>query len=302
MPLTHIECCGQRFTIEEALGHLVDRRNTCQWTYELAAAMLQTNTAHPSHADGSRISTTVLTGKCDRRMVLERSNDYTVKLEDMYASFRGTMFHGQLENFAHPDSYGEARFHVKDLGLLIPSVKKALPRLNRSFSGSPDLVDPTVGILWDYKRTKEVPRFNQMWGDHAEQLNINRWLVDHADTVEHMGETFDMTDELVRKRFVPVEWQELVILYVDDKGPKPITLTKSIDVPTLAGGTKKARVPDVWDDARVEALIAETYIEARLGLQAGIAPIPPGWENQSHVLCGYCAVSDICAAREREGE
>jgi len=308
-------------TIPEALEHTRDRTNRCQWTYELLAAMFSAQSAHPSHADGSRISTTVLTNKCLRQLVFERQQDFVRPLDNLWAMFRGTQFHAQLEAFAHPESYGEARFYVDDLGVQLPAVKAALPAIDRSFSGSPDLVDPGVGILYDYKRTKEVPRYDMVWGDHIAQLNINRWLVDNADRValkdptalgvasigaggllsyddETETATWDMRHPDVRARFVPVDWQELVIVYVDDKGPKPITVRESVSVPAKKGGYKRAKVPVIWDDDTVTAFIAEKYVKARRALRAGIAPIPKGWEHQSHTLCGYCPMRHMCAETE----
>lgn len=322
MPVAHIACCDEVFTIEEALAHVATRKNRCQWTFELLTAMFATSVAHPSNEDPTRISTTVLTQDCLRSVALERFNDTTSTPDKMWAAFRGTMFHKQMEPHAAPNSYGEARFYVKDLGTKIPAVKKALPgRVDRSFSGSPDLVDPVAGVLYDYKRTKEVPRFNTVWSNHSQQNNINRWLVDHADTVEVIVQpeedvsgalsynpetckaTWDLLDPEVRARFVPVEWQELVIVYVDDKGPKPIAVTKSIQVPKVGGvGTKAARVADVWDDEQAEAFIAQRYIAARNALTTRSAPIPVGWEHQSKPLCGHCDAKGICAELERKGE
>lgn len=304
MPATHILCCGQAFTIEEALAHTSRRDNSCQWTYELLAAMVDHSVAHPSNEDPTRISTTTLTSKCLRQQALARYYDHALDPEKMWASFRGTQFHGQLERFVQPGCYGEVRFGIDDIGKLLPSVKKALPRQDRSFTGSPDLVDPSIGILYDYKRTKEVPRFNSVWPDHVQQLNINRWLIDHADYVEVKGEgKLDMQQPVIRARFVPVEWQELVIVYVDDKGPKPIVVTESIDVPTVDGKrTKKARVPALWSDDQCEELIEQRYVEARLALATHTAPIPVGWEHQSHILCTFCPVSGICAQFEAEGK
>lgn len=328
MPLAHVACCDQVFTVEGALEHVATRKNRCHWTWELLSAMFQTSVAHPSHVDASRISTTVLTQDCLRSVALDRFNDYTVTPDDLWASFRGTMFHKQLEQYAASTSYGEARFFVTDLGVQIPAVKKAIRlKKDRSFSGSPDLVDPMAGTLYDYKRTKEVPRYSYVYDNHIQQLNVNRWLVDHADTVEVVeprlpGEpgydgliavrvdergviyaTWDLLDPEVRARFVPVEWQELVIVYVDDRGPKPIAVTKSIDVPKVGGqGTKKARVADVWSDETAETFIAEKYIAARAALTTGSAPIPAGWEGQSKPLCNYCPSRTLCADLERQGE
>lgn len=304
MPLAHVLCCDEVFTVEGALEHVATRKNRCHWTWELLSAMFQTSVAHPSNADASRISTTVLTQDCLRSVALDRFNDYTVTPDDLWASFRGTMFHKQLEQYAATTSYGEARFFVTDLGVQIPAVKKAIrSKKDRSFSGSPDLVDPGAGTLYDYKRTKEVPRYSYVYDNHIQQLNVNRWLVDHADTVEHLGVTYDLLDPEVRARFVPVEWQELVIVYVDDRGPKPIAVTKSIDVPKVGGqGTKKARVADVWSDETAETFIAERYIAARAALTTGSAPIPAGWEGQSKPLCNYCPSRTLCADLERRGE
>jgi hypothetical protein len=321
MPLRAIYCCGRDYSIEEWYAHLATRSECRQWTYELGRAMVSSSVAHPSNDDPTRISTTVLTSKCLRQVALERFNDYELEPSSLYAAFRGTQFHGQMEAHASPGSYAEARFFVEDLGTLIPVVKKALPRKDRSFSGSPDLVDPTVGVLFDYKRTKEVPRFDSVWGDHVEQLNVNRWLVDHAETVGIKGYendprlppplevldngtcVFDLTRPDVRSFFVPMDWQELVIVYVDDKGPKPLTVMESIDVPKVGGvGTKKARVPALWSDEKCEAFIAERYIAARNALTSKSAPIPKGWERQGHILCGYCPVRDLCADQERADE
>ena len=307
MPLKFIRCCNQRFTVEEALEHLEGRNNKCEWTWELASAMLAGETNHPSNDDPTQISTTTLTGKCLRQQAFTRYNDYDSTFADLYARFRGTLFHGQMERWARPGSYGEARFFIRDIGKLLPEVRKALPRMDRSFSGSPDLVDPKAGVLFDYKRTKSVPRFDTVWGDHVEQLNVNRWLVDKADSVDvkvgaDQGEGFDLSLPGVRARFVPVDWQELVIVYVDDMGPKPITVTESIQVPKVGGvGTKAARVPAIWSDDRIEAYITARYIEARMALLARSAPVPEGWEEASHVLCGYCPVRKLCLENQHEG-
>jgi hypothetical protein len=339
MPPTHVECCNELFTLEEAIGHVATRSNRCEWTYELLAAMLAAQTAHPSHADGTRISTTVLTAKCLRRIALERTHNFSVVPADLWAMFRGTQFHAQLEQWAHPDSYGEARFYVDDIGVQIPAIKEALPDEDRSFSGSPDLVDPGKGVVFDYKRTKEVPRFGNVWPDHVAQLNINRWLADKADRVTlqepafpyieardrrsvefgdlsewpglldleladeaHVNATWDLHVPEVRARFSAKEWLELVIVYVDDKGPKPLVVKESKDVPAKNGGTKRRRFPQVWSDDQVEAYIAEKYIAARQALNAGIAPIPPGFEHQTHILCQYCNVRKECARYEKEGK
>lgn len=331
MPVTRIECCGESMTLQEALAHVELGKNRCHWTWELLSAVLASQTAHPSHEDPTRISTTVLTTKCLRQLVLERQTDFEVDPDNLWAMFRGTLFHKQLEQWAHWRNYAEARFYVHDMGVQIPAILDALPEADRSFSGSPDLVNPDVGILYDYKRTKEVPRYGRVWDDHAAQLNINRWLVDRSDTVElveigrgrldaqvlegapgctsvtvldddSLRATWDMRHPAVRARFVPVDWQQLIIVYADDKGPARLEATKSVQVPKKDGkGTKAARVANIWDDEQTEKYIADRYVKARLALLEGNAPIPAGWEYQSHVLCVRCPMKRACAENEREG-
>jgi hypothetical protein len=294
-------------TPDEALDHVRDRDNECRWTYELLNAVLGSRTAHPSHADPTRISTTVLTNKCLRRLCFERFYEHTVDPDDLWAAFRGTQFHAQLEQHAGPGTYAEARFYVDDLATKIPAVGVALPDDDRSLSGSPDLVSVPKGILYDYKRTKEVPKYRSSpWDDHVEQLNVNRWLVDNADHVTTNGaHDYDLSADRpdINAMFRPVDWQALVIVYVDDNGPMPLTCTESVPWNETHGGRRRrtARVPAIWPDEKVEALIARRYVAARRALNEHLAPMPTGWEHQSHALCVRCPMRRYCAAYEKEG-
>lgn len=306
MPLAALKCpcnrCrGDEQTPETVLEHLAERPKGTKFTYELMAAMLAANQDR-----GERISTTTLTGKCLRSEYLKRKEPYTEDPEKMYASFRGTMFHGRLELYAHANSIAEARFHVD------------LPGLGH-LSGSPDLLDVETGYLYDYKFSKENPRFEYAWGDHISQMNVNRWLVDNADYVEWDGGMYPLTeagmatvhgasfegpaDELDadilqrnRTRFQPIDWQGLIVVYMDDKGPKPILITRSEDVPKVDGsGTKKAKVPDLWSDERCLEFITENYEKAKAALVGNELPdIPPGYEAWLHPLCGWCPVKARC--------
>jgi hypothetical protein len=224
-------CKGeQTLAIDEALDH-AQRRRGGPFPYELLKAMLAQNQER-----GERISTTTLTTKCLRSEVLQRLTAYTHDPKRMYASFRGTMFHGQLELHASPTAIAEPRYHVIDLFGMGP------------FSGSPDLVDVDTGNLYDYKFSKENPRWDTPWKDHIVQGQVNRWLCDHCDYVEWQGTYYPMnvagvahapTDKQVstlsveanRKHFIPVDWQGVWVVYMDDKGPKPILCTKSVQVP-----------------------------------------------------------------------
>ena len=290
MPLTHVYCAAPKHrkggvkhavSLDDCLGCAASRHNTCQFTYELLSSMFA-----QVQDRGDRISTTTLTSKCKRQLALTRSVDYAEEPEKMWPSFRGTMYHGQLELHAAPGAIEEARFHV-DLDGLGP------------LSGSPDLVDVSQGILYDYKTTKEVPRFNYVWGDHVEQLNVNRWLVDHAHKATYQHQEYDLTSPEVRKMFVPEHWNDLIIVYIDDRGPKPISATRSEDVPKADGkGTKKVRVLDLWNNEKAENWIREKYAEAQFALdgswEGGLPPVPDHMAGWDHPLCGWCPKKVEC--------
>lgn len=292
MPLTRVKCCksDEPVAIGECLEHARTRDNECPFTYELL------NSMYATIQNRDYISTTALVNKCLRSEHLQRTEEYTIQPESLWARFRGTMYHGQLEQFHAPGSVEEARYHID------------LPGLGH-LSGSPDLVDVEVGILYDYKTNKENPRFNKVWADHEAQLNINRWLVDHAEYVEYHGETYNIDPKLgVEEKavglFRPVDWQGLVIVYMDDKGAKPLTVMETILVPAkTTGGMKKARVPAIWSDEKCEAYIYERYPQVKAALLDGELPeIPPGYEHQGHPLCGYCPVKARCRALELEAQ
>jgi len=312
MPVTSIvchcrDCSGRSQPVKVALEHAAKRRES-KYTYELLAAMLAT-----VQDRGERISTTTLTSKCLRSETLIRTTDYEQDPDRMYASFRGTMFHGQLERHFHPQAIAEARFHVLNFEGM------------GAFSGSPDLVDPKAGTLYDYKFTKENPRWDKPWDDHVNQLQVNRWLVDNADYVEWEGDWYPLTEAgsdwlnenvapqlgdaeseraAARAKFIPIDWQGLYVVYMDDKGPKPLLITRSEQVPKKSGpGTKSARVADIWPDERVEGYIRTKYAAAKKALVDGVVPdIPPGFESWNHPLCGFCPVKDVCIERYIESE
>jgi hypothetical protein len=313
MPLAELVChchqCNGRESHppEVVIDHARQRGND-KYTAELLRSMLA-----QQQNRGERISTTTLTSKCLRSEVLQRTTPYTADPDKLYAAFRGTLWHGQLEQFADSSegAIAEARFHVIDLFGLGP------------FSGSPDLVDVAAGTLYDYKFNKENPRWEKAWDEHIAQVNINRWLVDHADYVEWKDEDaavpFDyaLTDAGAeylhafqsevrpnRERFVPVDWQGLYLVYMDDKGPKQILCTKSIQIPKKDGnGTKAARVADIWSDDRVEEYMHERYVRAKEALVEYVLPDPgPGFETFNHPLCGFCPVKGDCLDRYIESQ
>lgn len=173
--------------------------------------------------------------------------------------------------------------------------------------------------------SKENPRFEYPWKDHVVQGQVNRWLCDNADYVEWNDRLYPLTivghDRLMgwygadsplvkawdvnlnRERFVPVEWQGVWVVYMDDKGPKPLLCTKSIQVPKADGvGTKAARVADIWSDAQVEDFIINRYAEVREAFDrietdpTDVPDIPDDFTAWRHPLCEWCAVKESCVS------
>lgn len=289
MPVVSIRCASEKLrkrdevlelSIEDCLACAKSRDNDCQYTYELLQSMYGTIQDRED-----RISTTTLTGPCARKTVLERRLPLTIDPDSLWAAFKGTMYHGQLEKYADGETnIEEARFHAHYGG--------------NTISGSPDLVDVKNGILYDYKTTKSVPRFNYVYSDHNHQLNVNRWLVDNAHTVEWRGEEYDLSKPENQKHFVPDEWKHMYIVYMDDQGCKTIEATRSEQVPKANGkGTKKARVADIWSDEEVEKWLNDHYWEVKNSFDNDTFPdIPDNMQGWEHPFCNYCGVRATCIA------
>ena len=217
------------------------------WSYELLAASIG-----EVEERGQNISTTALVGPCPRSTVLERMEDYVEDVDRLWRAFRGTMVHYVLEAAARPNSIAEVRFHA--------------PVGDDTISCKPDLITDD-GQLWDYKNTAKVPRWNNVYPNHAEQLQINRWIVNNAVKWEKDGEPYDLTLDVRTMSF-----EHLVIMYLDLDGPKPLEYMESIDVPTTSkyakSATKKAKIPGVWNDERVLDLLLPRFNAMRAALDS----------------------------------
>ncbi len=181
---------------------------------------------------GDRISTTALTAPCPRSLVLERKEDYVLTIDELWRAFRGTMIHKVLEDASRLGAIAETRFFTEIDG--------------EPISCKPDLITRD-GTMYDYKNGADVPRYDYMYQSHNEQLQFNRWIVQHHTRAEK-------NDRLVLLPFNPrnMEFDHLVIVYMDLDGPKVLETTKTIEVPNkTVPGTKKRKVPDIWEDDTV---------------------------------------------------
>src|ERR1044071_4228495 len=268
--------------VEEAL-ETARRARDGLYSYELMRLMVDAQQDR-----GDKISTTTILSECDRNLVLERMTDYAASLDDLFASFRGTMFHGQLERAAADTAIVEKRYHA-----LLPG--------GELLTCKPDLLDVEAGVLWDYKIVAKLPRYAYPYHHHADQLKINRWIIDHAHAIEwedDRPEPIAEVEERIGAAVRPHEWRELVVYYIHPlDGPRPLVVTQA------RPDGKRGRVPDMSDDAEIERLMSTRYAVVREAFDAykrdGTIPdIPEGWDALSGWLCvPYCNVRQTCLRR-----
>jgi hypothetical protein len=212
------------------------------WTYELLAAALE-----EFQERGDQISTTSLVAPCPRSLVLERKAPYILHMDDVWRAFRGTMIHYVLEGTARTNSIAEHRFFA--------------PFDAEEITCSPDLV--TSDTIYDYKNTKQVPKYDYPYRSHVEQLQLNRYILNHATRVEKDGEVATQFPFDYRI----ANYQHLVVVYIDLDGPKPLEVTHSVEV---KGRTRKRREPHIWTDGEV----LEAFIPRFRSLRAALDSYP----------------------------
>jgi hypothetical protein len=194
-----------------------------------------------------------------RHVKLEKANAYFADPHNNYATFRGSIIHAILENAGDADSTIEERV-TRDF--------KGTP-----ISGQPDTVRirHTNGrtLLRDWKSTKELPRYDNAYTNHQQQVNLYRWL---------LGLDPEKTD--------------LEVVYISMEGVK---------IAALKHGGKSVRGRAItqqhWDDEKVEA-----FIEKRLALHS-VEPILRYEDipEEDMWMCAYSPVENLCrrlAARE----
>jgi CRISPR/Cas system-associated exonuclease Cas4 (RecB family) len=137
------------------------------------------------------LSVTELTG-CTRQAYLKVTEPYYQRPDQQYWSYRGTLGHLLAERGAGPGIVAERRF---ERALQLPSGRQV------SITGKPDEIDPSRGLLIDYKTTDRAPR--QLSPLHIAQLNAYRWLVTPEHEIERLGIVY-LTMKGVQKASVPI--------------------------------------------------------------------------------------------------
>lgn len=207
------------------------------WTWELISAALD------QWQERDYISTTMLVGGCSRSKVLERRENFILSLDSLWAAFRGTQIHRTLEFNARPQSLAEARFFTT---IRVPKAGKV------EVSCSPDLVTETPTAVVDYKaptNDSSIPMYGYPWHSHIDQLQFNRYIINHAerwDLQEGDELPWDPRD---------LKFEHLYVVYLGSKGPKVIECQKSEEVLFKNGNKGNRKHPDIWSDEQVEDVL-----------------------------------------------
>lgn len=244
----------RRGTFEEILEEAAMHGDAMGFPYEVLIGMKEQVTKERPDA----ITVTSLLSN-PRHVKLERANDYFADPNNNFATFRGTIIHNILEELGDEDSTVEER---------ISRTYKDVP-----ISGQPDTVRVrhTNGriLVRDWKSTKALPKYDNAYTNHQQQINLYRWL---------LGLDPEQTD--------------LEIVYVSMEGVKIVPLKHGGKSPRGRAITEQH-----WNDEKVEA-----FIDSRLTLHQ-VEPILRYEDVPEEDMwqCGYSPVENLCrrlAARE----
>jgi hypothetical protein len=329
VPLDLIRCASAKLerkgevvelTPHACLQHALDREADCGMTAETLGAMFGTL----QRRGRVNLSTTALIADCPREIVLERTEPVpAIDPRTLWWAFRGTLAHEVIARHRRPaPTWGERRVWMRH------------PFVEGAYLGcQPDIVDPDVGILWDYKSKNSLPKghWRTPYPSDNAQLQVNRFIVDNADYVEpedrqpgeYLGplpgaSTKDGTtykpnprwlagDELnkLKPAHYGAQFEHLYIVYFDFENGSLILESKEyVEVPKVGGGTRKVLQPVIWDDADVLQALEANYWALKEGLEDPVNKLPPipdhlvGWPMDTRSACSRCNVRLNCMRRE----
>ena len=234
---------GENISFDSCLKCSKGYPEDCTMPPEILKGMAEESTKER----GKEISITSLLG-CLRCKYLTSMLDVFINPEDLYFAFRGSLAHAILEKYkAREDSIVEHRFY-KDVGGI-------------TVSGKPDLIIPNLNLIRDYKTCKAVPRYNNPYSGHKEQLECYKWLIE--------GQVVNNCNPIVIKK--------LEIVYIDMEQVK------------ICRAKKLRKVEEV------ESAIKEKVSIINNALTKGICPPVPN-EFPNYWQCrGYCGVVAECS-------
>ena len=298
MPLAYVKYRGYNNDFEtapvEELLDMAEKDPAFPHPYPFLVSMLVDNREKPK-IPSNNLSASRLLGKgCLRCDILEKNVDYTESIDAMWARFRGEAYHSVAEKFKAAHQYAEYQMWAK------------LPN-GETITGRPDLIDKHAII--DLKTTKNIPKWDMVWNDHAMQLNIYRWLCNHAFEAWKPGSA-PADDEVFVKLMNSREFKSLVVWYVDDNGYKPLEVRKTIQVETKPGAKnpfKSVKVPALMSDDEVENMLVRNAEEILLAFAeyettSKLPRFPDGFDPmpQSFWKHRFSPVADLCIKEHYE--
>lgn len=264
------------------------------YTYEVVNAALE------QWQERDYISTTALIGGCARSKVLERKEDFILDLDGLWPAFKGTQTHRTLEDSERPGAVAECRFWTT---VFVPGFGKT------EISCSPDLVQgyPPTAIV-DYKAPADdraIPLYGYPWRSHIEQLQFNRYIVNHAERWEMRS------GAVVELPWNPrnLEFTHLYVVYLGSRGPKVIECQRSEEVTFKNQNKGNRKFPDIWPDEQVEDELVPrlramvSALDSYPDWPEGLEDLPgfegtPGWRCPGKP---WCKLPDCLAKRYPDG-
>jgi hypothetical protein len=199
---------------------------------------------------------------CPRCVVLQRFEPYTESIENLWASWTGSMFHTVLEQHPILGDICEVR------------VSAYLPGTDDIVTGMADTIRPWVDSrggagLFDMKTGKKPPMWDNPYDDHARQLQYYRWLYNNCyEASETDLQKVNLPADEAVDLFRNLDFKTLGVWYVSHASEqiKPLEIRRSIEVATKPGAknaTKGKKVPWVWSDETVLDLLVPSYYELK---------------------------------------
>jgi len=145
-----------KISTEECLECAATWDNPCQWPAPLMQWILTDRENRPEDS----ISLTTLINQCPREKFFKLTMDYWDSIRGWSSAIDGIMWHAAA-----------AEAQTKSPGDMIVEEVFGYP-LTDDFvlTFRPDLILPQIGLVVDYKRTRNAPRKGQPWSNHALQI------------------------------------------------------------------------------------------------------------------------------------
>jgi len=192
---------------------------------------------------------------CPRKVYLEAEEDYYVAPADNFATFRGTVIHTILDQNKTDDAITEERVQRDHRGIIITGAPDSLRLRFRGRTGERHL-------LRDWKSAKSLPKWDNPYTNHQQQVNLYRWLL----------------------KLEPEE-TDMEVVYVSMEGVKIL----------------KVKPSQVWTDADVEAFLDRRLLVLNSQRESGRPVAYYSVDEDDLWQCEYCPVRQVCY-RKAAGE